>query len=284
MIRPRVLPVLLALAVVPLPAAARDARIDKLLSDIQGMKAKFGKERDAAAKQVLARFDKLTKQTEANARLSAGDRVAALNQLEADRAAFVKKGYLPDNPDLLTVGWAYAVQLRKVNDPLFARYEEAMAACLKAKDTSKAATVLADREQFEKDNLPGRAGFAGGSKWQGTLYTGAAALPCRLDVTDVKDGQYKAELHYNLTSSGHPIFDVGGPVQGLRTEVKKATVKQGKLRLDRADGVLLGETLLVQLTTAAHEKAVTRRVKGQLVVVKPEAWVPTTGTLVLQKK
>jgi hypothetical protein len=242
---------LLALCLVA-PAAnhalAQDKR-DKQTAQMEKLKAKFVKDKEAAKQKVLNQFDSLIQKAATSKALKAADGLSLAENLRAERKVFAEKEDVPENTAVLTAGWQYGTAVVKAYKPVSDDFDQVMRAYIKAGKTDEAEKIKADKEKFDDEHLPGRKHFTGGAAWNGTQYEGTNGTLFRFQVTELQGSLFKARVEKNLQVGGHPIFDVGGSLDGILIQCKSLIPVQGNVRLAQCNGIVLGQTILLELTT-----------------------------------
>jgi hypothetical protein len=234
----------------PAEAAAQN-RIDKLVDDLEAEKARFVKDKEAAKQRVLSQFDTLIRKVVNSPKLKAADRLSLADRLRSEREAFAKTEDLPENSDVVEFGWAYGTTLVRKYHALSQKFDQAISACIRDGDRKRAEKIKADKEKFDDEHFPGRKHFAAGAQFAGSRYTGTSAALFRFGVSELRGGVFKARAEQNLQVGGHPISDIGGSLDGIHVTCNSLKNIQGGMSLARCEGVLLGETLILELITVA---------------------------------
>jgi hypothetical protein len=246
-------------------ASAQDT-IAKQLADLEAVKSKFLKDKEAAKQKVLNKFNSLIQKVTANGRGKAVDRLSLADNLREERKVFAEKEDVPENSDVLGAAWEYGTALVSKYKPVSTQFNKVITACLNAGKIDQAKQLKADKEQFENEHLLGRKHFAVGATWTGPQFEGGNAILSRFQVTELRGSVFKGRLERHIHVAGHPIFDVSGLVDGIQLEFTRLVAVQGGIALKKCQGFVLGQTLILQLTTVSR--------KG----------IPTTSLAVLRKK
>jgi hypothetical protein len=120
---------------------------------------------------------------------------------------------------------------------------------INAGKTEEAKKIKADMELFENEHLPGRKHVAAGVIWIGSQYEGNGAIQFLFRVMELHGSRFKARMERNFSVGGHPMFNVDCRLDGILIEVTRKSSVQGGMALAKCNGILLGQTLLLQLTT-----------------------------------
>jgi hypothetical protein len=228
--------------------------IGQLLDDLTTAKSGFVKEQEAAKQLVVSRFDVLIQAVIDHPRLKAAERLARADILRSERQAFAARGVLPENTGVLHLGWQYATTVARKYHPVSQAFDRVMSTYIQNGQLDLAQRVRADQEQFDGARLAGRGQLVGGSVYAGSRHQGTSAILFQLHVKHVAGSVFKARV---TQSSGTTIFDIDGTIDGLCVKFNHATAVKGQVHLARCEGVLLGDTLILQLTTmpAARQPA-----------------------------
>jgi hypothetical protein len=222
--------------------------IDRMLDDLDGLKARFVSDKQAAKQAALRKFDDLIRQV-TNGRGKAADRLAMADRLRAERKAFAAQEDFPEGSEFIDIGWKYGTTLVQKYQPLSKKFDAVMNQCIKDGNLELAKRVKADKEKFDDLHLPGRKYFAPGANYTGTRYVSGAGRLYSFRVTGLNSGVFKARAEQDLQSAGHPILDVTGSLDGIHVRCSRLAVVQGgnANAVKSFEGVVLGKTLILEI-------------------------------------
>jgi hypothetical protein len=223
-------------------ASAQD-KIDKQIADLEIVKANFVKDKEAAKKKVLNQFDALIQQV-MKAKLGAAERLSLADKLRAERKVFAEKQDLPENSDVLPAAWQYGTAVVKKYKPVSTKFDHVMSACIKAGKVDQAELIKSDKEKFDNEHTPGRKNFVAGATWNGTQYEGTSGSRFLFRVTELQGNVFKARVEKNAQAA-----DISGSLDGILVQSASLTPVQGSVPFARCEGVVLGQTLILQLVT-----------------------------------
>ncbi len=236
------------------PAASHawaQEKIDKQIADLEAAKAKFLKDKQAEKQKVLKRFDAFIEQVTTRGAGKAADRLSLTDDLREERKVFAEKEDVAENSsnDVLSVMLEYGKAVAKKYKPVSSMFDQMMTARIKAGKTEEAKKIKADMELFENENLPGRKHVAAGVIWIGSQHEGNGAIQVSFRVTELHGSLFKARMERNISVGGHPIFNLDCRLDGILIEVTHKSSVHGSMALEECKGILLGQTLILQLTT-----------------------------------
>jgi hypothetical protein len=234
---------LVSLAAGPAPA---QVKVDKMLEDLEAEKARFVKEKQAAKQKVLSRFDTLIRKVN-DSNVKAADKPALARRLRAEREEFAKTEDLPENTDVVPLGWEYGRTVVQRYRPLSNKFDQVINVCLRDGNPARAEQVRADKEKFDDEHFPGRKQFVAGAVFEGSRYTGLSATRFRVRVMELDGGVFKAHAEQDIRRAGHPEFDISGSLDGIHVTCGGMKNTEGSARLAKCEGVVLGETLILEL-------------------------------------
>jgi hypothetical protein len=258
------LPLVTAICLAPLAAGRLPAqdkqdkpdkidKIDKLVKELDAEKGRFIKQKEAAKQKVLKDFDAVIKKVANNPNVKPADRLAIADKLKADRAMLAEKEDLPESSDVLPAIWENGASLVQKYRPLSKKFDQAMNACLKAGQEDRAQQLKADKETFDSEHLPGRKHFAAGAFWTGSRYDEGKAILFNFRVTQLTGSVFKARAEQDMQFAGHPVFDLGGSLDGIAIQCNSLNSVQGNLQMARCEGVVIGESMLLQVVTVPRK-------------------------------
>jgi hypothetical protein len=248
----------LALLTVSAGFAPAQNNINQMIDELDDLKARFVKDEAAAKQTALKRFDAVIRKV-TNGPGKAADRLAVADRLRADRNLFATKEDFPEGSDLVAIGWEYGTTLVKKYQPLSKKFDRVMNLCIQNGELNLAKKLKADKEKFDDMHLPGRSSFTGGAHYRGTRYINGAGKLYSFYVKDVQGGVFNARAEQDMQFAGHPIVDVSGSLDGIHVQCGRPKVIQGgPAGAARVEGVVLGKTMILEITTASARGQVTR--------------------------
>ncbi|HLJ95854.1 MAG TPA: hypothetical protein VKU02_21940 [Gemmataceae bacterium] len=248
-------PLISLLAVCFIAPAASHAwaqeKIDKQIAALEAAKAQFLKDKQAEKQKVLKKFDAWIQKVATSRAMKAADRLSLTDDLREERKVFAEKEDVAESSsnDVLSVMLEYGKAVAKKYKPVSSMFDQMMTACINAGKTEEAKKIKADMELFEIENLPGRKHVAAGVIWIGSQHEGNGAIQFLFRVTELHGSLFKARMERNISVGGHPIFNLDCQLDGILIKVTNITPMQGSIPLKECRGILLGQTLLLQLTT-----------------------------------
>jgi hypothetical protein len=232
-------------------------KIDKQIAALEAAKAQFLKAKQAEKQKVLKKFDAWIEKVATSRAMKAADRLSLTDDLREERKAFAEKEDVPENTsnDVLVALLEYGKAVANKYKPVSSMFDQMMNARMKAGKNDAANKIRADMEQFENEHLPGRKHVAAGVMWIGSQRDSNGAIQFRFQVTELHGSLFKARMERNIYVGGHPIFNLDCQLDGILIKVTNMTPVQGSIPLKECKGILLGQMLILQLTTL-HETTV----------------------------
>ena len=227
------------------PTLARaDAKVDRLLKELDQAKLEFGKGRAAAKKTALGKFDYAMSVVRSQP-LKPTEKQGLLAEVESAKQRFDQQGQWPESADLVDAGFVFGMSLSIAYLKLSAAFERLVKAHQDARDTSAAGRVTDEKTRFESDELPGRAGFKAGAGFTGERRGLKKAIPFSFRVQDMSGPVFSGRVEQDMGVTNHPILKVKGSIDGIKFGCTTAEVVQGKVRELTFDGLVLGDRLLI---------------------------------------
>jgi hypothetical protein len=227
-----------ALALAPDHLQALKAEFDNAVRAFEQEKAK-------ARETALKRFDLHIQDLQKNWKIPASTRSSRVTELSADKERFEKHGVWPDNTALLNDAFVYSNRINKSYVPVAKAYERLMEACLKA-DASDVAQAIREQKARLDQSIRGSR-FSAGSRWNGSRADAGGSTLFTIHVKKVTDMIFEGEALHNTGIPGHPIFEIGGVVNGNHISGSTTRVIRGKGQFLRFDGFIMDDKILMAL-------------------------------------
>jgi hypothetical protein len=248
----------LVLALTGLSASAQPpAEVKSLTAQLERQMKEFATAKARAQKTALEKFDTAIRKLESNGSLSADVRATMRRQLVADREKFKSSGAWPDEGLPLLVQYEYSRAIHKAYQPPARTLDSIIRLYDQAKNDKAVAEWQETKAKLDQQ-IPGRSDLTAGSRWDGSVSAsdGRSAL-VRLTIEKMTGNLINCELHTNLGVPGHPIFSLGGRVEGNSVSFSVTAVKQGRAQLREFTGFLLGdERMVVQYVGVENNRPV----------------------------
>jgi hypothetical protein len=215
-------PGVILISVVLATFAVSQARVDDdpVKSNLKEAKDEYYKEMGQLRLELLKELDKAE-----DAARAAGDR-ALVEQLKADRLAFMQSGRIPDHP----VGKAFEKNLIPARQKLEAAYKKAITAYLVVKKDDEAEAVEVEMKAFIAPpsiaKIDSKDSYQAGTIWTGLLRWNAdpGSHNYVLVITERTGKKFKGIARLDYGPSGDlkrkSLYDVEGEVVGLNLTFK----------------------------------------------------------------
>ena len=239
------LPAIVGLVFVPAGAAQPPVEIRNLTTQLERQMKEYAGAKEKARKAALEKFDAAIRKIENRGGLSADTRATLKRQLVADREAFKSSGTWPEDGLPLVVQYDYARAIHKAYQPPAKTLDSIIRLYDQAKNDKSVAEWQETKAKLDQQ-IPGRTDLTVGGRWEGTLTASdGRSMLVRLTIDKMTGNLLAGELHQNIGVAGHPIFGLGGRVDGNALVLAVTAVKRGRSQLREFSGFLIGDQRMV---------------------------------------
>lgn len=248
-------------------SAQSEHEVQSLTKKFETQLKEFGTAKEKANKVVLDKFDALVRAVDRSSGLSADTKVTRKKQLEQAKELFKTKGTWAEDGLPLDAQYEYARAINKAYLGPAKTVDDLIRVHDKAKN-DKGVTEWQEAKAKLDGQIPGRADMTEHTRWNGTLTSaGGHNEPVRLEVGKITGNLFTGKLEQNVGVAGHPVFVIGGRVDGNGVGLAVTKVEQGRAQLREFGGFLIGEGKMVVRYVGIH--ADRKPFEGYIVLHRP---------------
>jgi hypothetical protein len=250
---------LLALAgLVAAPAAGQREPEPPWAKQWKQKRQNYAAARDAAQRAALREFDRAIAGVAKLKGLSPTARIDRRNELQDARKLFARAGEFPPEDSYAGIQLRYFLTLNRAALPVAKMVDEWLERASKAGDPVLEERWLTLKAEWERE-LGATSTLVQNSLWHGTLRDGSGrTIPYHLYIGKMgSGGSFRGHIEDNPGVAGNWSYDVEGQTRVFGVAYRMSRSLRGSFTAVSVDGIVSGDRLIAQITSAVGRKTAT---------------------------